>query len=374
MTDTQAATSPLRFSKHLDGAHAYRPEWLGLDRSQYLCLDRNESTVPVPDNVVSALTRHITRRGIHRYPEAGRLSAPLADYCGVRPECILTTNGSDRAIDLCLRAFLSEGDRLLVARPEFSIFGDIAALIGAQVHGVSYPEDLSFPYVEFREAVASAKPNLIVIINPNNPTGTAVADDFILEIASNNPDVPVIVDEAYYEFTGRTVTGLIGSHGNIIVLRTFSKAFAMAGLRLGYVVAAPPVVEQLAKLRNPFDVNELAIVAAEAQLADLGPMRTYVQQMVSWCKPLVTDFCRSMGIAVWPGEANFVLVKPPNCREAVEFLQDHRILVRPMSAPLLRGSFRVTMGTPAQMARFTEVLEKYLRNEGAALTSSDRDG
>ncbi len=366
MTDTQASATPLRFSKHLDDAHAYVPEWLGLDRSRYLCLDRNESTVPVPDNVVSTLIRHITRRGIHTYPEAERLLAPLAAYCGVRPECVLTTNGSDRAIDLCLRAFLSEGDRLLVARPEFSIFSDIAALIGAQVHGVSYREDLSFPYAEFRKAVADEKPNLIVIINPNNPTGTAVADDFILEIASSNPDVPVIVDEAYYEFTGRTATGLIGSHGNIVVLRTFSKAFAMAGLRLGYVVAAPPVVEQLAKLRNPFDVNELAIVAAEAQLADLEPMRRYVQQMISWSKPLVTDFCQTMGIAVWPGEANFVLVKPPNCREAVEFLLDHGILVRPMSAPLLRGMFRVTMGTPAQMARFTEVLEKYLRNGGAA--------
>ena len=366
MTDTQAAAVGVRFNKYLEGAHAYVPEWLGLDRSQYLCLDRNESTAPVPANVVSALTRYITRRGVHAYPEAERLSVPLANYCGVEPECVLTTNGSDRAIDLCLRAFLSEGDRLLVARPEFSIFGDIAALIGARVHGVSYREDLSFPYSEFREAVDRRKPNLIVIINPNNPTGTAVADDFILEIASGNPDVPVIIDEAYYEFTGRTATGLIDSHSNIVVLRTFSKAFAMAGLRLGYVVAAPLVIEQLAKLRSPFDVNELAIIAAEAQLADLEPMRRYVQQIASWSKPLVTDFCQTMGIAVWPGEANFVLVKPPNCPEVVEFLQDYGILVRPMRAPLLRGMFRATMGTPAQMAKFTEVLEKYLRNGGTA--------
>jgi histidinol-phosphate aminotransferase len=362
MSDPQAAPVGLRFSKHLEDAHAYVPEWLGLDRSGYLCLDRNESTVPVPANVVGALTRHITRRGVHAYPAAERLSAPLAIYCGVGPECILTTNGSDRAIELCLRAFLSEGDRLLVTRPEFSIFGDLATLVGAQVDGVSYRKDLSFPYAEFRKAVASRKPNLIVIINPNNPTGTAVADDFILEIASGNPDIPVIVDEAYYEFTGRTATGLIGSYGNIIVLRTFSKAFAMAGLRLGYVVAARPVIEQLIKLRNPFDVNELAIVAAEAQLADLVPMRTFVQQMISWSKPLVTDFCQTMGIAVWPGEANFVLIRPSDCREVVNFLQDHGILVRPMSAPLLRGMIRVTMGTPAQMTWFTKVLEEYLRN------------
>ena len=207
MTDTQAAATALRFSKHLDGAHAYVREWLGLDRSQYLCLDLNESTVPLPGNVVSILTRYLARPGVHSYPEAERLSVPLAAYCGVQPECILTTNGSDQAIDLCLRAFLSEGDRMLVARPEFSIFSHVAALIGARVHGVPYQEDLSFPYVEFREAAASGKPDLIVIINPNNPTGTAVADDFILEIASRHTDVPVIVDEAYYEFTGRTAGG-----------------------------------------------------------------------------------------------------------------------------------------------------------------------
>ena len=364
MTDTGAAATALRFSKHLGGVHAYVPEWLGLDRSQYLRLDRNESTVPLPGNVVSTLSRYLERRGVHSYPEAERLSGPLAAYCGVWPECILTTNGSDQAIDLCLRAFLNEGDLLLVARPEFSIFTHVATLIGAQLHGVPYREDLSFPYGEYREAAVSGKPDLIVIINPNNPTGTAVADDFILEIASNHPDVPVIVDEAYYEFTGRTAAGLIASHGNIVVLRTFSKAFAMAGLRLGYVVAAPPVIEQIAKLRNPFDVNELAVVAAEAQLADLDPMRRYVRQLVSESKPLVTDFCKRMGIAAWPGEANFVLVKPQDCRGAVEFLRDHGILVRSMSAPLLRGMFRVTMGTPAEMTWFTEAFEEYLCSGG----------
>jgi len=365
MTGTQAAVTALRFSKHLDGIHAHVPEWVGLDRSQYLRLDRGESTVPLPGNVVSILSQYLERQGVHAYPEADRLSALLAAYCGVLPECILTTNGSDQAIDLCLRAFLNDGDRLLVARPEFSTFTHVATLIGAQVHGVPYHEDLSFPYIEFREAAASGKPDLIVIINPNNPTGTAVADDFVLEIASIHPDVPVIVDEAYFEFTGRTAAGLVASHRNIVVLRTFSKAFAMAGLRLGYMVAVPAVIEQIAKLRNPFDVNELAVVAAEAQLADLGPMRRYVRQVVSESKPLVNDFCKHMGIAAWPGEANFVLVKPPNSRRAVEFLRDHGILVRSMSVPLLRGMFRVTMGTPAEMTRFTEVLEDYLRNGGA---------
>lgn len=363
MIDTPEAIG-LRFSRHLSGAHGYVPQWRGLDRSEYLCLDLNESTVPLSASVVEILVRHLEEYGVQAYPDAERLSRPLGEYCDVSPQYILTTNGSDHAIDLCLRAFLNEGDRLLVARPEFSVFSHVADRIGVQVHGVPYQEDLGFPDAEFQQAAASIKPDLIVIINPNNPTGTAVADEYIHAIASTHSDVPVIVDEAYYEFTGRTAVELIKSHRNIVVLRTFSKAFAMAGLRLGYIVASPPVIEQIAKLRNPFDVNELAVVAAEAQLADLASMRRYVKQIVSESKPMVTDFCQRMGIPVWPGEANFALIKPSDCRDAVEFLRNHGILVRSMSAPLLRGMFRVTMGTPAEMTRFTNVLEEYLHGGG----------
>jgi histidinol-phosphate aminotransferase len=363
MTEVPAPSTTLRFNKHLDGAHGYVPEWLGLDRSKYLRLDRNESTAPLPEHVVQVLNSYVAGHGVHAYPEAERLAGPLAAYCGVAPEWILTTNGSDQAIDLSLRAFLGEGSRLLVAQPEFSIFSHVSAIVGAQVLGVPFHEDLSFPYTEFRAAATSSAPDLIVIINPNNPTGTPVTTDFILEIASSYPNVPVIVDEAYYEFTGRTVTGLISSHNNIVVLRTFSKAFAMAGLRFGYIVAVPSVIEQIAKLRNPFDVNELAVVAAEAQLADLEPMQRYVQQIVHESKPIVTAFCRRRGIPVWPGQANFALIKPQDCRAAVEFLRDHGILVRSMSAALLRGMLRVTMGTPDEMTRFNQVLKEYLVRE-----------
>jgi len=350
----------LRFSKHLDDLHRYVPEWRGLDRSRFLRLDRNESSIPLPEHVAGVLAGYLTERGVHAYPDAERLSGPLAAYCGVAPECVLTTNGSDQAIDLTLRAFLNEGDRLLVARPEFAIFGHSATAIGTRVLGIPFREDLSFPYAEFREAAAGERPDLIVIINPNNPTGTPVTVDFIREMASAYPDVPVIVDEAYYEFTGKTVTGLMGSHSNLVVLRTFSKAFAMAGLRLGYIVAAPDVIEQIGKLRNPFDVNELAVVAAEAQLADLDPMRRYVRQIVDESKPIVTSFCESRGVPVWPGEANFALIRLPDCDKAVAFMRDRGILVLSMSAPLLREMVRVSMGTPAEMTRFTQVLEEYL--------------
>ncbi len=355
-------SATLRFRRPVLQARGYVPQWRGLDRSKFLCLDLNESNRPIPDTVLNALTKYLATNGVHTYPESGRLAEPLAFYCGVSPDCLLATNGSDQAIDLCLRTFLADGRRMLVARPEFSIFGHVADLAGARIDGVPYHDNLDFPYAEFMRAAEAHKPDLIVIINPNNPTGTSVDADFIEEVASRYPDIPVIVDEAYYEYTGRTVAGLIGSHRNIIVLRTFSKAFAMAGLRLGYVIADPLVVAQIAKLRGPFDVNELAVVAAEAQLAELDSMRRYVREVVHESKPMVVDFFSRIGIPTWPGEANFVLVRPLACDEAVQFLREHGILVRTMGAALLTGMFRMSMGSPGQMARFIRVYEAYAAN------------
>jgi histidinol-phosphate aminotransferase len=360
-TDSADAPAALRFRRNVLEAHRYVPQWIGLDRSKYLCLDLNESTLPVPGTVLDILTQHLAARGVHAYPESERLAGPLAAYCGVSPDFILPTNGSDQAIDLCLRTFLECGGHMLVARPEFSIFRHIADLIGAVVDGVPYHADLEFPYAEFRQAAATREPDLIVFINPNNPTGTPVAADFIEDIARRHANVPVIVDEAYFEYTNQTSVGLIHSHENIIVLRTFSKAFAMAGLRLGYVVGSPPVVAEIAKLRNPFDVNELAVAAAEAQLADPYPMRRYVRDIVEKSRPMVAGFFNSMGIPVWPGAANFVLVKPPRCPEVVQFLCEHGVLVRSMGPGLLEGMFRMSLGSPAEMAQFIGIYEAYLK-------------
>src|SRR5260370_10911836 len=149
---------------------------------------------------------------------------------------------------------------MLVARPEFSIFGHVADLAGARIDGVPYHDNLDFPYAEFMRAAEAHKPDLIVIINPNNPTGTSVDADFIEEVASRYPDIPVIVDEAYYEYTGRTVAGLIGSHLNIIVPRAFSEDFALAGLLHRYSFADPLVFELVADLTEPFYVHRHADV------------------------------------------------------------------------------------------------------------------
>ncbi|WP_422774077.1 pyridoxal phosphate-dependent aminotransferase [Plantactinospora sp. WMMC1484] len=362
MTRTGSPTG-LRFPAAVRQATAYVPDWSGQDRTGLIRLDRNEATAPLSPAVAEALVAHIQRHGVHGYPEYPRLVAALAGYTGLPAGWILPTNGSDQAIDVCLRAFLAPGATMLVARPEFVIFGHSAGLLGAEVLGVPYGPDLEFPYAEFR-AAATAGPDLIVFVNPNNPTGTPVDVEFIVETVEAYPATPVVVDEAYAEFTGVTVAPLIERYPNLVVLRTFSKAFAMAGLRLGYVLARPEVVDQLVKIRNPFDVNALAVVAALAQLERVDEMRASVAETMHRTKPAVLDFFREHGVPVWPGAANFLLVRPGGCAETMDRLRAAGILVRRMTPPALAGTFRMNLGTPAEMTTFMDVYRELLPAPG----------
>lgn len=352
-------------------ATPYVPDWLGLDRAEFLRLDRNESTQPVSGELAAALSEYISTRGVHSYPEAERLTVPLSDYCGVPSSFVVATNGSDQAIDLCLRAFLGPGRRMVVATPEFAVFGHVAGLLGAEVHGVPFDDDLGFPYRQFSSAAAT-RPDLIVVINPNNPTGTPVDVDYIEHLATSHPDTPVLVDEAYYEFTGATAVDLVASHPNVVVLRTFSKAFAMAGLRLGYVVAHSDIAFEITKLRNPFDVNELAVVAAATQLAHMEPVREHVASIMDKAKPMTLDFFAAHGVPVVAGAANFMLVRPDDTTQAIDALRAAGILVRSMSAPSLAGMFRMSVGTPDEMRTFVDAYATHVM--GAATSTQQHPG
>ncbi|MFJ2815012.1 MULTISPECIES: pyridoxal phosphate-dependent aminotransferase [unclassified Streptomyces] len=327
----------------------------GLDRTACLRLDRNENTSPLPPPVTAAISGYVNGEGCQWYPSDRPYAADVAAYAGVPEASVLLTNGSDQGIDITLRAFLGGGGTLLTAVPEFLPFRRISGILGARIAGIPYTEDFTFPYAEFRTAAAAERPELIVFTNPNNPTGTPIDEEFIEEVLGLYREVPVIVDEAYHEFAGRTVAHLVGRYPNLIVLRTFSKAFAMAGLRLGYLLAHPDVVEQLGKLRNPFDVNQLALVAARAHLADPEAMREHVRETMTKVKPEVVGFFGDLGVPVVDGAANFLLVRPADLDTTVRRLRDAHVLVQPLHAPLVAGMFRLTLGSAEEMRRFMSV-------------------
>lgn len=352
----------VKVKSHISAITAYSPPWTGLDRSQYTRLDLNENTQAPPDHVREALAQYVSGSGLQMYPNYSKFMSALSSYTGADENQLLISNGSDQAIEIILRAFLSSGDSLLIAQPEFPIFSQVTKVIGAKVIGVPYcAEDLAFPYAAFREAIVAEKPQLIVLINPNNPTGTAIELSFIESILKENPDTPVIVDEAYFEFLGLTAQALMSEYANLIIVRTFSKAFAMAGLRLGYIIAAPELIHEFNKVRGPFDINSCALIAAEAQIKQPHAWQAYVSSVMQTNKLDVESFLRESHEVFYPGSANFMLVKPKHRDNAVNWLKDHGILVRPMLAPGITDTFRLSVGTAEETHKFIQTYASYLK-------------
>ncbi len=352
----------IRFIPNLDNVSAYKPPWVGIDRSEYLRLDLNENTRPIPDEVTRGLGEFIRTQGVHAYPDYTEFTKELAAYVGVSEDQLLVTNGSDQGIDIFLRSVLAPGDPMVVARPEFPIFSHVANLIGAEIVGVPYEADFRFPHDAFARAI-TPETRLIVVINPNNPTGTAVELDYIERLLKEHPSIPVLVDEAYVEYTRTTAADLLPRYDNLVLFRTFSKAYSMAGLRLGYVLARPEVIRQLKKVRGPFDVNCVAMQAARLQIANPAPMRAHVAEVMNESKPKVVEFLRSRGVPFTEGAANFLLLAHPDRDALVAHLKAERILVRPLYGPMLDGIIRMSLGTPSEMDRLIEALDRFLKRK-----------
>jgi len=349
---------------HIARLKAYAPPWTGLDRREFVRFDLNECTEPLPKVSVDAITG--TLKYVPLYPEYRAFNEKLAAYTGTSSDCVMITNGSDQGIDVILRAFLAPGDSMAIARPEFPMFGQTIGILGAQVTGTPYQSDLQFPYQAFRESITSDT-KLITVINPNNPTGTLVELAYIEQLLRDFPTTPVLVDEAYFEFTGCTILPLLDQYSNLIVLRTFSKAFAMAGLRIGYVVAQPDVIGELLKVRGPFDVNSAAVAAAAAQLDAPEESQSRVNEIMQKSKPMLEDYFASAGVKFHSGAANFLLIEPEDRDAAVAFLKADGILVRPMYPELIRSMFRMSLGTPSEVERFIGSYDRFLASASATL-------
>lgn len=352
----------MKVKPNIAGMATYAPPWQGMDRGAYLRLDLNENTLPIPEHVKQALKRYIDENRIQMYPEYAPFIIKLADYVNVEKENILLTNGSDQAIEIILRAFLSTGDVMLMAQPGFPMFTQIASVIGACITGVSYGHDLTFPYNAFTEAIGK-KIKLVIIVNPDNPTGVSVDEAYIKGILEMFPLHPVFVDEAYFEFTGKTALTFLDSHPNLIITRTFSKAFALAGLRLGYIIAHPDLISQFSKIRGPFDVNSCALIAAEAQIDHTDEWTWYVKEVMDVSKPYLEGFFKENSVRFYRGAANFMLVEPEERDKAVAYLKTQGILVRPMTASLIDKTFRMNIGTLVQTERFCEVYKAFLKGD-----------
>lgn len=360
-------------SQRIQKMSTYNPPLAGRREFSGLLLDFNERTVPTSLKVQTAIKNFLAKNILQVYPEYGGLERKLAKYVGVNEDQILVTNGSDQAIDLIFRAFADKTDKVIIPTPSFAMFYQSAQIVGNKILKPLYNKtDLSFP-LEKVLGIIDNSIKLIVICNPNNPTGTSVSLDDIEKIARKTPNSILLVDEAYFEFSKVTAVPLIKKYPNIIVTRTFSKVFGLPSLRLGYVIASNFYINELLKVRGPYDVNMIAYTAALAVLDDLKGVQTYVNEVMNTAKPMIEEFFTNQKIVFYKSSANFLLYRP-SIKEEEKILKDNGILVRPQDKTNIENTLRLSIGTIEQMRQFIKVYEKVILNKSKKYAFLDRDG
>ena len=255
---------------------------------------------------------------------------------------------------------LESGEEAAMVQPGFQMYNQTAGTLGCKLNGPQFPADFHFPHQELKESV-NTKTRLIVLINPNNPTGTSVSLEQIEDLLKSFPDIPVLVDEAYYEFTGETCVSLLSSYPNLIVIRTFSKALALPSLRLGYVIASSDFILELQKIRGPYDVNVVAVLAAREQLNNPEHWQKMVRHLMDESKPAIEKYFDEKQVRYFSSKANFMLVEPSDVQKACKFLMENKILVRQMRSPI-EHTFRMSLRTMPEMQRFMDVFTRYLNS------------
>jgi histidinol-phosphate aminotransferase len=336
--------------------HEYHPPLAG---RKGLRLDFNENTEGCSPRVLARL-REITGDDLARYPERATVEAIAAAHLGLLSEQALLTNGVDEAIHLLCEAYLEPSDEVIVVTPTFSMYEIFAEATGAAVVRVQCGDDLRFPLAKVL-ATITARTKLVAVASPNNPTGGVASRQQLLAIAKSAPDAALLVDEAYVDFHGKTVMPDVGTQPNLFVARTFSKAYGLAGLRIGILAGPSEQMPMVRRVSSPYSVNSVALLALPEAMADGEFVVGYVEQVKAGRARLERELTQA-GIAWWPSEANFVLMKVgERHREFVAAMRQRGILVRDRSAdPGCDGCVRITLGTTAQTDRLLGELRAVL--------------
>ena len=325
-------------------------------RRGLLRLDFNENTVGPSPHVVAAI-RAIPADQYAIYPEYdGLREAVLANLAlPLAPSQIGLFNGVDAAIHAIFHAYGARGDTLLTTSPTFGYYSPCAQMQGMAIEAIPYHlPDFAFPLEEIRAALGQG-PRLLLICNPNNPTGTRLAPERILEFAATAAQTLVVVDELYEAFTGDSVLPVadFAATPNLVVLRSLAKTAGLAGLRIGFAIGAAAVIDRISRVVGPYDINSFAVTAALAALADQPYVDGYVAE-VRLARAWLVQQLREAGVRHHADGGNYLLIWPELPPEQVEQrLRQEGILVRSMAdKPLIGGSLRVSIGTLEQMGQF----------------------
>jgi len=338
----------------------YHPPLAGRDA---LRLDFNENT-NAPSPRVFAKLQKLTNEGLTIYPERQPVERIVATHFGLDVDQVLLTNGVDEAIHLMACAFLDEGDEALICTPTFFMYDVSISMMTSGLRKVQTDDTLAFPFERFLAAI-TPKTKLIIVASPNNPTGATVSREHLLAIAAAAPQAVLMVDEAYFHFHGETTLGDVSSVPNLIVARTFSKAYGLANLRIGMVVGDARLIGFLRKVSSPYNVNGVALAVLPEALADEDYLNWYILQVHQGRERVFTAL-EELGVRTWPSASNFVLMDiGPKHKELVAAMRKRGVLLRDRSAdPGCDGYVRITIGIEDHVTRGIAALRESLTEIG----------
>ena len=331
-------------------------------------INQNENPWDASQNIKHETLRRVRERAWSRYPDfvPASLHEKLAAFAGWNPAGVVAGNGSNELIQATLMVTVRESGRVLICEPTFALYRQVTTVLGGEVVSVPLAPDLSFDAAAILGAVEKSKPDVTIICSPNNPTGgvleTRDLERLLLAVAGGL----VVVDEAYFEFAGRTVAPLLERHQNLVVFRTFSKAMAMAALRVGYLLAAPELAREISKAVLPYNLNAVSQAAAEVAVEMYETeMRPVVQKIIAERERLFAGLQNIPGVRPVASQANFMVVESSiEPRRVYTELLARDILIRDVSSyPMLGNYFRVSVGTPAENDALMNALREIFRKD-----------
>src|SRR3984885_2066600 len=328
-----------------------------------LRLDFNENTFGPSPRVMERLSA-VTAEGLTKYPERDPVEQIVAKHFGLQGGQVVLTNGVDEAIHLMCCAFLDADDEALIATPSFFMYDVSVQMMTPNLRKVQSDATLMFPFERFMAAITE-RTKLIIVASPNNPTGAVVNREHLLAIAKAAPHAVLMVDEAYYHFHGESTISDLATVPNLIVARTFSKAYGLANLRIGMLAGNATLLRYVRKVSSPYNVNGVALDCLPVAIADEDYVAWYVDQ-VRVGRERMMEGLRELGVPFFPSHANFVLMKiGPSHKELVTAMRARGVLLRDRSAdPGCEGYVRITIGLEEHVGRGLAALRSSLEEIG----------
>lgn len=335
-------------------------------RLGYLRLDKNENLNGASKTFLKKFRKNLTAELISVYPEVEDVKKAIADYAGIPSGCIFLSHGSDAAIKQIFDVFAREGSGIVLLEPTYAMYEIYAKMAGCAVRWIRCNKDFMVSKKQFMESIDS-NVSIVAVPNPNSPTGSEFSIHFLLEVLNKCQKLGILllIDEAYFPFSKKTIIDRVTREENLVVTRTFSKAFALGGCRAGFMAVSPNIVESVRKARPMYEINALSALAIKICLQNIEEMSKYVSE-VREGRDYLSEQCKKLGLMPYPTNTNFMNIRLPrqlNAEKLQKFGRANAVLFKgSRSLGYFNNCVRITLGPKRHMSEFVKLLRKFMED------------